>query len=115
MQKIPCYWRTSMQRPSHPTASASTQSCAMPISLAFRGLAAIDSGQTSLIARNLAFAAKNAGPVSGLAKPFPGRNWQCSAETGSNLVRDGFESVAFDEKGGPRPSTGQRDQWLNQI
>ena len=42
----------------------------------------------------LAVVAKNPGPVSGLAKPFPGGDWVRGQETGSTVDRDGFESCA---------------------
>jgi len=63
------------------------------MSLTFRGFGERDAREGSLCRANLAVVAKNAGPVSGLFKPFPGGIWRCRqrpvrppTETGSSLA-----------------------------
>jgi hypothetical protein len=67
------------------------------LSLTFRGFGAGDARAASLCRAEYAVVSKNAGAVSGLAKPFPGRNWRreqrpvrLPTETGSS-----FEMTAY--------------------
>jgi hypothetical protein len=56
--------------------------------VASSGFAARDARWVSLRRAESGIAAKNAGPVSGLGKRFPGRNSPVLTETGSTLARD---------------------------
>src|SRR5271163_3493578 len=90
--EIPRVGRTARLEP----VSVRGANSPVELSLTSRGFGAGDPRTARLCRAKYAVVAKNAGAVSGLAKPFPGRNWRrrqrpvrWPTETGSSLARQG--------------------------